>query len=90
MKKYSKWYILSILFLLCLVTTSLTFSKYTTTLSKSITVNARKPKYIVNFYPNRLPEEYQEVEYIESSGTQYIDTGYTNNTPKMKNVTLIN
>ena len=24
----------------------------------------------------RLPNEYQEVEYIESTGTQYIDTGY--------------
>lgn len=26
--------------------------------------------------PNRLPNEYQEVEYIESSGTQYFNTGY--------------
>jgi len=26
--------------------------------------------------PSRLPAEYQEVEYIESTGTQYIDTGY--------------
>lgn len=25
----------------------------------------------------KLPSEYQEVEYIESTGTQYIDTGYT-------------
>ena len=25
----------------------------------------------------KLPEEYQEVEYIESTGTQYIDTGLT-------------
>ena len=25
---------------------------------------------------SRLPQGYQEVEYIESSGTQYIDTGY--------------
>lgn len=25
---------------------------------------------------NPLPSEYQEVEYIESTGTQYIDTGY--------------
>ena len=24
-----------------------------------------------------LPEEYQQVDYIESTGTQYIDTGYT-------------
>lgn len=27
----------------------------------------------------RLPSEYQEVEYIESTGTQYIDTGLTPN-----------
>ena len=27
----------------------------------------------------RLPVEYQEVEYIESTGTQYIDTNYTPN-----------
>lgn len=26
---------------------------------------------------SRLPKEYQEVEYIESTGTQYIDTGIT-------------
>ena len=25
---------------------------------------------------SRLPSEFQEVEYIESSGTQYIDTGF--------------
>ena len=28
------------------------------------------------YYKSRLPSIYQEVEYIESSGTQYIDTGY--------------
>lgn len=27
-------------------------------------------------YISQLPTEYQEVEYIQSSGTQYIDTGY--------------
>ena len=33
-----------------------------------------------------LPREYQEVEYIESTGTQYIDTGYIfgNATPTFK------
>ena len=25
---------------------------------------------------SRLPSEYQEVEYIQGSGTQFIDTGY--------------
>ena len=33
----------------------------------------------VNIIANRLPNEYQEVEYIESSGTQYIDTSYIPN-----------
>lgn len=28
-----------------------------------------------NYTPPRLPAEYEEVEYIESTGTQYIDTG---------------
>lgn len=31
----------------------------------------------VNVVPSRLPAEYQEVEYIEATGTQYIDTGLT-------------
>lgn len=31
---------------------------------------------IKNNLTPRLPNEYQEVEYIESTGTQYIDTGY--------------
>lgn len=30
---------------------------------------------------SRLPQGYQEVEYIESSGTQYIDTGFVVNKP---------
>ena len=35
----------------------------------------------INYLTPRLPKEYQEVEYIESTGTQYIDTGlYPNNT----------
>jgi len=36
----------------------------------------------VNQEGNNLPAEYQEVEYLESTGTQYIDTGYI-----MKNTT---
>ena len=39
----------------------------------------------------RLPQEYQEVEYIESTGTQYIDTGITgNNNTKIEVVFSIN
>lgn len=30
-------------------------------------------------FNNRLPKEYTEVDYIESSGTQYIDTGFIPN-----------
>ncbi len=30
---------------------------------------------IYDVQPTKVPSEYQEVEYIESSGTQYIDTG---------------
>ena len=33
-------------------------------------------KLIRNVKLDRLPSEYQEVEYIQSSGTQWIDTGY--------------
>ena len=29
-----------------------------------------------------LPEDFQQVEYIESTGTQYIDTKFTNNSPQ--------
>ena len=32
---------------------------------------------IKNTLPPRLPSEYQEVEYIQSTSTQYINTGYT-------------
>ena len=37
------------------------------------------------YYSNLLPSEYQQVEYIESTGTQYIDTGVIpNKTTNMK------
>ena len=46
--------------------------------------NVRKLVYNndVVWQKRRLPNEYQEVEYLESTGTQYIDTGYafTNHT----------
>lgn len=57
----------------------ITYSKYTETVSKSFTLNVRQPQYYIAFRDNELsadlPSEYQEVEYIESTGTQYIDTG---------------
>lgn len=36
----------------------------------------KKKKAMLNYVSGgRLPSEYQEVEYIESSGTQYINSG---------------
>ena len=35
----------------------------------------------VEKYDKLLPNEYQQVEYIESTGTQYIDTEFTENSP---------
>lgn len=34
-------------------------------------IRVKNPNYV-----DRLPDEYQEVRYLESTGTQYIDTGY--------------
>lgn len=47
----------------------------------------RADNTIVNFklHTTLLPPEYQQVEYIESSGTQYINTGYV---AKVNNVSL--
>lgn len=44
---------------------------------------------IKNPTPARLPSEYQELDYIQSTGTQWIDTGYTpvqNDELEIKNV----
>ena len=49
------------------------------TLSKSKGKNLKDYKIYGNSY-QRLPQEYQEVEYIESTGTQYIDTEVTGTT----------
>ena len=38
---------------------------------EEITIDDKAGKILIS----RLPSEYQEVEYIESTGTQYIDTG---------------
>ena len=46
-------------------------------------VNGKEIKKIYfgkeNFTPRNLPEGYTQVEYIQSSGTQYIDTGFKPN-----------
>ena len=76
MKKFSKWYLLIIMFFLCLIIIPFTLSKYSTTIRKTITLNARQPEYDVEFKRNVLPIGYQEVEYIESTGTQWINTDF--------------
>lgn len=42
----------------------------------------KKVKMNVLVDGSRLPSEYQQVEYIESTGTQYIDTGINQVTPR--------
>lgn len=40
----------------------------------NVRANTSTKTYRVNYHPNRLPDEYQEVEYIESFGNEYIIT----------------
>lgn len=75
--------LLSIIFLLLIILTPFIFSKYTSTYSKTITVNVRQPEYDVIFN-HPLPNEYQEVEYIETLGNQYISTSYYLNSNNIK------
>lgn len=41
-------------------------------------------EFIFGVTENALPSVYQEVEYLESNGTQYIDTGYAFTEPELK------
>ena len=52
MNKDLKWYVLPAILLLCLVITPYVLSKYYTTLSKEININATEPEYYVAFNPN--------------------------------------
>lgn len=48
-------------------------------------IKSEDKKVIIGQSDNLLPDEYQEVEYIRSTGTQYINTGlYPNNTMKVE------
>ena len=70
-------YVLSfILFfvLISIIQIPITYNKYKSTYNRQITLNVTSPEYTVSYY-NKVPKEYQEVEYIQSSGTQYINTG---------------
>ena len=52
MNKFSKWYILAIMLFLCLVIMPVTFSKYSTKIRTTITLNARQPEYTIVFNSN--------------------------------------
>ena len=44
----------------------------------------KEKKYVESLHINKrsvLPEEYQELDYLESTGTQYIDTKFKENSP---------
>lgn len=47
-----------------------------TTTYQAIGKNLKDYKIYGNSVQGKLPDTYQQVEYIESTGTQYIDTGY--------------
>ena len=51
-----------------------------TTNYQAIGKNLKDYKIYGNSIQGKLPDTYQEVEYIESTGTQYIDTGINVNT----------
>ena len=56
-----------------------TITGYPITLTNSTGDDLVDYKIYGNSVQGRLPDEYQEVEYIESTGTQYIDTKYVPN-----------
>ena len=62
-------------------TSSVTFSGFGTDLLDY--------KIYGNSDQTRLPEEYQEVEYIQGTGTQFIDTGYIGNLESDIEVTIM-
>ena len=57
-----------------------TVKTQTGTETKSVARKVKKAYIgVENFTPRELPNGYTQVEYIESSGTQYIDTGFKPN-----------
>lgn len=53
----------------------------------SITTKGQSKSTELSYY---IPSAYQALTYIQSNGTQYIDTGYKGNTSKTKFITSIN
>ena len=61
-----------------------------TTTYQAIGKNLKDYKIYGNSVQGKLPDTYQQVEYIESTGTQYIDTGINVNTTTSRYETKIN
>ena len=57
------------------VTKDLETLNSTITITINVNDNESTLKYVMPIHTTKLPELFQEVEYIESTGTQYIDTG---------------
>ena len=77
-----------IIIFIAFISVPISFSKYTSTVSENLSLSIRKPEYDVVFNGNYFLEGYKEVEYIESTGTQYIDTGYIPKTNTKLELTL--
>ena len=70
------------------ISVPISFSQYTSTISENLSLSIRKPEYDIVFNGDYFPVGYKEVEYIESTGTQYIDTGYIPKTNTKLELTL--
>ena len=79
---------LVLIIFIAFISVPLSFSKYTSSINDSLSLSIRKPEYDVVYNSNFFPEGYNEVEYIESTGTQYIDTGYIPKTNTKLELTL--
>ena len=77
-----------IILFIAFISVPISFSKYTSTINEQLSLNIRKPEYDVVYNSNFFPVGYKEVEYIESTGTQYIDTGYIPKTNTKLELTL--
>ncbi len=77
-----------IIIFIAFISVPISFSKYTSTVSENLSLSIRKPEYDIVFNGNYFLDGYKEVEYIESTGTQYIDTGYIPKTNTKLELTL--
>lgn len=68
--------IMYIILIMAVVLISITLSLLS---NRKLVLDKIKQEAKENVYGSRLPDGYQEVEYIQSTGTQYIDTGFIPN-----------